>query len=49
MQKCLGVVEKEAELGGAKARHEEVRIVPGNKATLETDEFSTHRPLCKQV
>ena len=30
-------MKKEAELGCAKAHHEEVRKVPGDKATLETD------------
>ena len=31
----MGIVKKEAELGSIKARHEEVRVVPENKASSE--------------
>ena len=36
-QECMGVMEKEAELGCAKAHHEEVGVVPGNKIPSKTD------------
>ena len=34
----MRVVEKEAELGGAKFCHKEERVVPGNEASSEADE-----------
>ena len=34
----MGVVEKETELGSAEFCHEKERIMPGDKATLKTDE-----------
>ena len=34
----MRVLEKEAELGGAKFRHKEERVVPGNEALSEMDE-----------
>ena len=39
MQERLGVMEEEAELGCAKARHEEVGVVPGNKMPPKTDKL----------
>ena len=37
MQKRLGKMEKEAELGSAKAHHEEVRVVPGDETSSKVD------------
>ena len=37
-QKRLGVMKEQTELGHAEFRHEEERMMPGDKATSETDE-----------
>ena len=34
----MGVMKKEAELGGTKFCHKEERVVPGNEASSEVDE-----------
>ena len=34
----MGVMKKKTELGRAEFRHEEERVMPGDKATSETDE-----------
>ena len=39
MQKCLGIMEKEAELGHAKAHHEKIGVVPRDKTASEVDEL----------
>ena len=38
MQERLRVVEEETELGRAEFRHKKERVMPGDKATSETDE-----------
>ena len=38
MQEHLGIMEKEAELGRAKAHHEKIGVVPGDKTASEVDE-----------
>ena len=34
----MGVMEEETELGHAEFRHEKIGVMPGDKATSETDE-----------